>query len=91
MSYYNSTNTTVMATHETKGDNTRMILLHERGDGSYEYIIGSYFKVEVELGDPYDKNGPAFIDHYSWDWGHYFDDGMDAANYWNNEVLGEER
>ena len=87
MSNYNSKNTKVLATHDDNG-NTRMLLMHEMDCGRREYVIGSYFTVDVELGDPYDREGPAFVDHYSWDWGHYFSDVVDAVRYWEREVLG---
>lgn len=87
---YNSKNTTVLATHVAAGNNTRMLLLHKCESGRNEYVIGSYFTVEVVLGDPYDKCGPAFVDRYSWDWGHYFSDVVSAVDYWKREVLGEE-
>jgi len=66
-----------------------MLLLHKCGDGRLEYVIGSYFTTKVELGDPYDKDGPAFVDHYSWDWGHYFSEFESAVSYWFEEVLGK--
>ena len=91
MSNYNSKNTTVLATNEQAGGNTRMLLLHKCESGRLEYVIGSYFTVETNLGDPYNMDGPAFVDDYSWDWGHYFGSVVDAVDYWNREVLnGEE-
>lgn len=93
MGNYNSKNTTILATHEQAGGNTRMLLLHKCESGRLEYVIGSYFTVECNLGDPFDMNGPAFVDDYSWDWGHYFngDDALvKAARFWEREVLGVE-
>ena len=87
MSNYNSKNTKVLATYKQTAENTRMLLLHTFSDGRLEYIIGSYFEVETNLGDPYDKDSPAFVDNYSWDWGHYFNDIVDAVDYWKREVL----
>lgn len=88
MSYYNSTNTHILATHKAAGGNTRMLLMHEceNPNRPYEFVIGSYFRqhyCDGELG----------CEHwdYEWDWGHYFGDVVNAVNYWNNEVLGEER
>ena len=95
MSYYNSDNTTILATHVIENreypehPNTRMLLLHECKNGRREFVIGSYFTIRTELGDPYDKDSPATIDHYSWDWGHYFTKFESAASYWFEEVLGE--
>ena len=28
--------------------------------------------------------------HYSWDWGHYFNDVVHAVDYWKREVIGED-
>ena len=88
MSNYTSKNTTILATH-MQGNNKRMLLLHKCDNGRHEYVIGSYFTVETNLGDPYDINGPAFIDSYSWDWGHYFSDVVAATEYWKMDI-GEE-
>lgn len=89
MSNYTSKNTKVLATYECAGNNTKMLLLHTYENGRMEYVIGSYFTIEVNIGDPYDKNGPAFVDSYSWGWGHYFGDVVSAVDYWKREVLGE--
>lgn len=96
MSNYNSTNTIVLATHEAGSGNTRMLLLHICENGRHQYVIGSYFQQET-VCEPY--GSAAFPVKYSWDWGHYFEDGysesgsgiLNAVDYWNNEVLGEER
>lgn len=88
MGNYDSENTTILATHEQVGGNTRMLLLHKCESGRLEYVIGSYFTVECNLGDPFDMNGPAFVDDYSWDWGHYFGLFEQAALYWLSEVIG---
>lgn len=62
MSNYNSDNTTVLATSEQAGGNTRMLLLHEMESGRREYVIGSYFTVYKEYMDHYpDHDGPAVI------------------------------
>ena len=98
MSNYNSTNTHILATHEQAGGNTRMLLFHVCESGRHEYVVGSYFTVETNVGDPFDMDGPAFIDEYSWDWGHYFNDGygndgsgiVNAVDYWKREVLDAE-
>lgn len=90
MSNYSSKNTTILATHEQAGGNTRMLLLHKCESGRLEYVIGSYFTVEVNLGDPFDMNGPAFVDDYSWDWGHYFGDVVSAVDYWKREIASAE-
>lgn len=82
MSYYNSTNTHILATHEAAGGNTRMLLLHINGDGRHEYVIGSYFQQKPYVG----TLGYEHTD-YSWDWGHYFSDVVSAVAYWNNEVV----
>lgn len=83
MSYYNSENTKVLATCEKRGGNTRMLLLHTCKNGRLEYVIGSYFtetRYDGALGyERYD---------YSWDWGHYFRDFVEAADYWKHEVIG---
>jgi len=89
MSNYNSRNTKILATHEQAGGNTRMLLLHTCDGGRFEYVIGSYFTVECNLGDTFDMNGPAFVDDYSWDWGHYFGEFIDAARYWEQVLAGE--
>ena len=100
MSYYNSENTHILATHEQTGGNTRMLLLHVCDNGRHEYVVGSYFQQEPsgrrmlfechECGS-YER-GEELVD-YSWDWGHYFggDDGLlNAVDYWKREVLGED-
>lgn len=93
MSYYNSENTMVLATHEQAGGNTRMLLLHETNSPKrpHEYVIGSYFTrtpyAKVTFGDvPTAEN----LEEYSWDWGHYFGSVFDAVDYWKREVLGVE-
>lgn len=83
MSNYNSENTTILATHEQAGGNTRMLLLHKYESKRIEYVIGSYFhetRYDSSLGyERYD---------YEWDWGHYFGSIVDAVDYWKREVLG---
>lgn len=88
MSYYNSTNTTILATHDQKHlneTNTRMLLLHECKNGRREFVIGSYFTetTEVSSCQEYERTD------YSWDWGHYFEKFESAASYWFEEVLGK--
>ena len=83
MSCYNSENTTVLATCEQAGSNTRMLLLHVCESGRHEYVIGSYFhetRHDGALG--YERWD------YEWDWGHYFGSFEDAATYWLTEVRG---
>ena len=87
MSDYNSENCEILAMRTEQGfhPNTRMLLLHATGcpERPFEYIVGSYFTVrhyDGALGyERYD---------YSWDWGHYFWDFVEAAEYWKNEVIG---
>ena len=78
MKKYNSMNTTVLMTHGTDRNDTRMLLLHKRMDGSIEYIIGSYFNATRTGWDEYD---------YDWYWGHYFDDLVYAVDYWKRNIL----
>lgn len=82
MSNYNSENTTILATCEQAGGNKRMLLLHECESGRLEYVIGSYFTEAFYDG----ALGYERVD-YSWDWGHYFGDVVDAVDYWNRMVL----
>lgn len=82
MSNYNSINTKILAEHEQSGGNTRMLLMHECRDGRIEYVIGSYFTKRWYDG----AMGYEHMD-YSWDWGHYFYDVVEAVNYWKREVL----
>lgn len=85
MSNYNSENSKVLETF-VDGDNRRMLLLHERGDGSFEYVIGSCFEKT-----PYEGLfGYARWD-YSWYWGNYFEDVVSAVEYWKDEVIGKGR
>lgn len=88
MSYYNSDNTTILATHDQKHlneTNTRMLLLHKCENGRREFVIGSYFTqtTEVSSCQEYERTD------YSWDWGHYFEKFESAASYWFEEVLGK--
>lgn len=79
MAGYDSTNTVVLETHvqDDNPRNTRMMLFYDCGT-RHEYIIGSYFK-ETELPDG--------VKVYSWDWGHYFNDPLPAAAFWQDDVL----
>ena len=85
MSWYNSENTKVLATHLQEDGNLRMLLLHEMSSGRIEYVIGSYFTETTEISScqEYERTD------YSWDWGHYFSDVVDAVRYWERDVLGE--
>lgn len=92
MSYYNSTNTEILATHTIENGshpNTRMLLFHKFSDGRAEFVIGSYFTQEehVEQQGPFEVVTEGIVD-YSWDWGHYFGELIDAVDYWKREVLG---
>lgn len=80
MSNYTSENTMVLAMHEQAGGNTRMLLLHKTDyeQRPHKYVIGSYFTTVW--------NGTCY--EYSWDWGHYFENVVDAVDYWKREVLG---
>lgn len=89
MSNYNNKNTTVLATSEQAGGNTRMLLFHVCESGRHEYVVGSYFTeapyARVTFGDtPTTEN----LIEYSWDWGHYFGSFDKAALYWLVEVKG---
>ena len=79
---YNSENTKVLATYEQRDGNKRMLLLHEFESGRLEYVVGSNFtesRYDGALGyERYD---------YSWDYGHYFNDVVEASLYWSSEVL----
>lgn len=62
MSNYNSENTTILATHEQAGGNTRMLLLHVCENGRHEYVVGSYFTVYKEYIDHWpDYDSPAVV------------------------------
>lgn len=92
MSRYNSTNTHVLATHEQKDGNTRMLLFHVCDSGRHEYVIGSYFQQEQhveELGRTGIEVVYEGVIDYSWDWGHYFSSVVDAVDYWNREVAAD--
>lgn len=73
MSNYDSENTTILATHEQAGGNTRMLLLHKCGSGRLEYVIGSYFTVMAKMpeglvdesGVLYDRETMKVIDNDS--------------------------
>ena len=85
MCSYNSTNTKILAEHEQDGGNTRMLLFHEFDNGRHEYVVGSYFTKKWYDG----SLGYEHVD-YSWDWGHYFNDIVDAVDYWKSAVLRTE-
>ena len=79
---YNSENTKVLATHEQRDGNTRMLLLHEFENGKLEYVIGSFFKVNSREADE-------GWEEYEWYWGHYFRSIVDAVDYWQREVAAD--
>ena len=81
MGRYNSNNTTILDERELDG-NTRMLLLHRHESGRLEYIVGSYFEKHWYEG----CLGYSHMD-YSWQWGHYFDNIVSAAEFWKTEVL----
>ena len=43
-----------------------------------------------DLADEVLRFHPSEIVHYSWHWGHYFDDVVHAVDYWKREVIGED-
>lgn len=89
-SYYNSTNSQVLATHVAAGGNVRMLLYKPHPatpspDGTAgweparrEFVIGSYFEALPHPDGTFD---------YEWSWGNYFSDISDAVAYWDAEVL----
>lgn len=83
MKNYNSTNTIILALHESSNDNVEVLLLHTRVDGSNEYIVGSRFEQKLYDG----ALGYEHMD-YSWIWGHYFEDVVHTVDYWKRNVLG---
>lgn len=85
MSNYNSTNTHILATHEQRDGNTRMLLFHVCESGRHEYVVGSYFTTTIRM---IDSEGHTKAD-YEWDWGHYFSSVVDAVDYWQREVAAD--